>query len=97
MKILIITGKGGVGKTSVAAAHAVRSAAEGKNTLLVSADMAHNLGDIFQTRAGGHVKQFAPCLSLLELDPYVLMKEEYRVREPFFSPQDSGPVPERRI
>ena len=77
MKILIITGKGGVGKTSVAAAHAVRSAAEGKNTLLVSADMAHNLGDIFQTRAGGHVKQFAPCLSLLELDPYVLMREEY--------------------
>ena len=49
--IFIITGKGGVGKTSVAAAHAVRSASEGRNTLLVSADMAHNLGDIFQTRA----------------------------------------------
>lgn len=76
-KIYIITGKGGVGKTSVAAAHAVRSADEGVNTLLVSADMAHNLGDIFQTEAGGCVKQIAPCLSLLELDPYLLMKEEY--------------------
>jgi len=76
-KIFIITGKGGVGKTSVAAAHAVRSADEGINTLLVSADMAHNLGDIFQVEAGGCVKQIAPCLSLLELDPYLLMKEEY--------------------
>ena len=75
--IFIITGKGGVGKTSVAAAHAVRSAAEGKNTLLVSADMAHNLGDIFQTRAGGHVQEIGPCLSVLELDPYLLMREEY--------------------
>lgn len=76
-KIFIITGKGGVGKTSVAAAHAVRSADEGINTLLISADMAHNLGDIFQVEAGGSVKQIAPCLSLLELDPYLLMKEEY--------------------
>ena len=75
--IFIITGKGGVGKTSVAAAHAVRSASEGRNTLLVSADMAHNLGDIFQTRAGGHVQEIGPCLSVLELDPYLLMREEY--------------------
>ena len=73
-KIFIITGKGGVGKTSVAAAHAVRSADEGINTLLISADMAHNLGDIFQVEAGGSVKQIAPCLSLLELDPYLLMR-----------------------
>ena len=76
-RIYIITGKGGVGKTSVASAHAVRSAQEGKNTLLVSADMAHNLGDIFQVRAGGKVVEIAPWLSLLELDPYMLMREEY--------------------
>ena len=76
-RIYIITGKGGVGKTSVAAAHAVRSAREGRNTLLVSADMAHNLGDIFQTKAGGYVQEIAPCLSVLELDPYMLMREEY--------------------
>lgn len=75
--LFIITGKGGVGKTSAAAAHAVCSAKEGKNTLLVSADMAHNLGDIFEVRAGGRVKEIAPCLSLLELDPYMLMREEY--------------------
>ena len=35
-RILIFTGKGGVGKTSVAAAHAVKSAKEGKKTIIVS-------------------------------------------------------------
>ena len=47
-RITIFTGKGGVGKTSIIAAHALRSAREGKKTLLVSADMAHNLGDVFE-------------------------------------------------
>lgn len=47
-RIYIFTGKGGVGKSSVAAAHAIKSAQEGHNTLLVSTDMAHNLGDIFE-------------------------------------------------
>ena len=76
-RIIIFTGKGGVGKTSVAAAHAIASANEGKNTLLVSADMAHNLGDIFQTEVGGHTKKVRDHLSLLELDPDMLMKEEF--------------------
>ncbi|MDO5132952.1 MAG: ArsA family ATPase [Eubacteriales bacterium] len=76
-KIYIITGKGGVGKTSVAAAHAVRSAAEGKRTLLVSADMAHNIGDLFQVQVGRHATEVMERLSLLELDPYMLMREEY--------------------
>ena len=76
-RIFIFTGKGGVGKTSVASAHAVRSAREGKSTLLVSADMAHNLGDIFQVEADGRVREIAPNLSVLELDPYMLMREEY--------------------
>ena len=46
-RIIIFTGKGGVGKTSTAAAHAVKAAAEGYKTLIVSTDMAHNLGDLF--------------------------------------------------
>ena len=76
-RIIIFTGKGGVGKTSVAAAHAVASANEGKNTLLVSGDMPHKLGDIFQTEVGGHTKKVRENLSLLELDPDMLMKEEF--------------------
>ncbi len=46
-RIIIFTGKGGVGKTSTAAAHAVKAAKAGKKTLIVSTDMAHNLSDIF--------------------------------------------------
>ena len=46
-RIILFTGKGGVGKTSIAAAHALKSAEEGKRSTLVSADMAHNIGDIF--------------------------------------------------
>ena len=46
-RIIIFTGKGGVGKTSVAAAHARKAAQMGKKTLIVSVDMAHNLSDLF--------------------------------------------------
>ena len=42
-RIIIFTGKGGVGKTSVAAAHAVKASDEGKCTMLISTDMANNL------------------------------------------------------
>ena len=76
-RIIIFTGKGGVGKTSVAAAHAVKSAAEGKKTLLVSADMAHNLGDIFQTEVGSRVRELEARLYGLELDPDLLLEEEF--------------------
>ncbi|RCX11258.1 arsenite efflux ATP-binding protein ArsA [Anaerobacterium chartisolvens] len=45
MRIILYTGKGGVGKTSVAAATAVKSAEKGLKTLVVSTDPAHSLGD----------------------------------------------------
>ena len=76
-RILIFTGKGGVGKTSVAASHALKSAMGGSKTLLVSADMAHNLGDIFCVETGGVSTNAAPLLDLLELDPDAVMREEF--------------------
>lgn len=45
MRIILYTGKGGVGKTSVAAATALKSARSGLKTLVVSTDAAHSLGD----------------------------------------------------
>lgn len=45
MRIILYTGKGGVGKTSVAAATAIKSAKSGKKTLVISTDPAHSLGD----------------------------------------------------
>ena len=54
-RILIVTGKGGVGKTTVAAAHAVSAARSGKKTLLVSIDMAHSIGDLFDISIGKNI------------------------------------------
>lgn len=48
MRIILYMGKGGVGKTTVSAATAVRSAALGKRTLVVSTDLAHSLADCLQ-------------------------------------------------
>ena len=47
MRILLFTGKGGVGKTTVAAATAARAAARGHRTLVISTDQAHSLADCF--------------------------------------------------
>lgn len=76
-RTIIFTGKGGVGKTSTAAAHALRSAREGCRTLLVSADMAHNLGDLFGAEVGSAAKLFEERLFLQELDPGQLMRQEF--------------------
>ena len=77
-RIYIFTGKGGVGKSSVAAAHAVKSAGEGRKTLLVSTDMAHNLGDIFERKMGKTVeKNVIPHLDLYEIDPEYVMENDF--------------------
>lgn len=52
MRVLLFTGKGGVGKTTVAAATAARLAAAGHKTLVVSTDAAHSLGDAFGVALG---------------------------------------------
>lgn len=76
-RIYIFTGKGGVGKSSVAAAHAVKSAGEGKKTLLVSTDMAHNLGDIFEQNLGKAAKTILPNLDAYEIDPEYVMENDF--------------------
>jgi arsenite-transporting ATPase len=75
--MLIFTGKGGVGKTSVAAAHARVSAKEGKKTLIVSTDMAHNLSDIFDVRIGKTIQEITDNLYALEIDPNHIMQEDF--------------------
>lgn len=77
-RIYIFTGKGGVGKTSVAAAHAVLSAQEGKRTLLVSTDMAHNLGDVFERKLGKEPVCQTKNLDLYEIDPNYVMEQDFR-------------------
>lgn len=76
-RIYIFTGKGGVGKSSVAAAHAIKSAEEGKTTLLVSTDMAHNLGDIFEQKLGKTPQTVHPNLEAYEIDPEYVMEQDF--------------------
>jgi arsenite-transporting ATPase len=68
-RIVFVAGKGGVGKTTTAAAVALRSAENGLRTLLVSTDPAHSLGDLFDVAIGDREVALAPNLTALEIDP----------------------------
>ena len=70
-RYLFFTGKGGVGKTSIACACAVELADAGKKVLLVSTDPASNVGQVFGVTIGNHITAIAsvPRLSALEIDP----------------------------
>ena len=48
MRLIFFAGKGGVGKTSVAAATGIKSAERGKRTVIMSLDVAHSLADVFK-------------------------------------------------
>jgi arsenite/tail-anchored protein-transporting ATPase len=69
--IIFVGGKGGVGKSTTAAAIALQSAEQGFKTLLISTDPAHNVGDIFRTKIGGKTKELADNLYALEIDPEI--------------------------
>jgi arsenite-transporting ATPase len=68
---LFFSGKGGVGKTSMACTHAVRYADEGKRTLIVTTDPASNLSDTFEQEIGHQVTSIAGVANLwaMEIDP----------------------------
>ncbi|HEX6656191.1 MAG TPA: ArsA family ATPase, partial [Candidatus Limnocylindria bacterium] len=61
-RILVYTGKGGVGKTSVAAATALTCADRGLRTIVLSTDIAHSLGDAFGVELGPEPKEIVPNL-----------------------------------
>lgn len=68
MRILVYTGKGGVGKTSIAAATAARLAAQGQRTLVISTDAAHSLADAMDRPLGPDPTLVAPNLWGVEVD-----------------------------
>ena len=69
MRILIYTGKGGVGKTSMATATAIFLANSGKKVILLSTDQAHSLGDILAKKINKENSQIFPNLDVVEIDP----------------------------
>lgn len=70
-RFLLFTGKGGVGKTSVASAAALALVRQGKRVLLVSTDPASNIGHVFQVGVGDAITPVPGVdrLDLLEIDP----------------------------
>lgn len=67
MRVLLLTGKGGVGKTSLAAATALGAAAHGHRVALLSTDPAHSLGDALQQRIGPQLVEVAPGVCAREV------------------------------
>jgi arsenite-transporting ATPase len=77
MRILLITGKGGVGKTSVAAATAIRCAELGYRTIVISTDSAHSLSDSFDVPIGNEPTLLADSLWGQELDVLHQMEKHW--------------------
>ena len=68
MRLVLYTGKGGVGKTTTAAATAAFAASLGRRVLVASADAAHSLGDVIGERLGPEPRAVAPNLDAVEVD-----------------------------
>lgn len=82
-RIIMFSGKGGVGKTSVAAATALALARAGRKTLVMSFDLAHSLSDSFDQDAAlfspapGTVRAVEPNLDVLEIDVYEELNRQW--------------------
>lgn len=77
MRTILYTGKGGVGKTSVAAATALKAADAGKKVLVMSTDPAHSLSDAFDAEVGPEPKEMATGLFAQEMDQGRMIEEHW--------------------
>ena len=73
MRVVLFTGKGGVGKTTLAAATATLLARSGRKVLAVSTDPAHSLGDAFEAELGGEPTELDPGLYAAHVDTRTLL------------------------
>jgi arsenite-transporting ATPase len=77
MRIILFTGKGGVGKTTTAAATALKAAQSGLKTLIFSTDPAHSLSDALDIKLTPEPTKIAPNLWGQEFDVYYSMKKHW--------------------
>ncbi len=78
MRIILFTGKGGVGKTTIAAATARKIAKSGLKTLIISTDPAHSLADAVNKKIGPEPTLLADNLYGQELDVYYSMQKYWK-------------------
>jgi arsenite-transporting ATPase len=79
MRVILVTGKGGVGKTTVSAATALRAADRGQRTLVMSTDPAHSLADAFQLPFGDQPTEVTPTLAAQQIDSQQRLEESWGV------------------
>ncbi|HEY7666645.1 MAG TPA: ArsA family ATPase [Actinomycetota bacterium] len=84
MRVILFTGKGGVGKTTIAAATAVRSANAGSRTLVMSTDPAHSLADSFEAEIGSDPTEIAPDLWGQQIDAQERLEDNWREIQDYF-------------
>jgi arsenite-transporting ATPase len=77
VRILLFTGKGGVGKSTIAAGTAALSAAAGHRTLVLSTDAAHSLADAFGAPAGAEPTEVAPGLFVQQVDAQLRFEQSW--------------------
>lgn len=85
MRIIYYFGKGGAGKTVVAAATAAQAAKRGKKTLLLSANAAHGLTDVFGVRVGPNAEEIAPSLFARELSVLAEIRAQWPTLQEYVS------------
>jgi arsenite-transporting ATPase len=78
LRIILFTGKGGVGKTTTASATALRLADRGLKTLLLSTDVAHSLEDALDLPLSGEPTEVAPALWAVQIDPQTRFEAAWR-------------------
>jgi arsenite-transporting ATPase len=76
-RIILYTGKGGVGKTSVAAATALRCARQGRRTIVLSTDPAHSLADSLQVPVGSEPTPIGERLWAQQVDAQVELERNW--------------------
>ena len=84
MRVLLFTGKGGVGKTTVAAATAVRAARSGSRTLVMSTDPAHSLADSFEHEVADVPTHVEPNLWAEQIDAQSRLESNWREIQDYF-------------
>ena len=75
--VMLFSGKGGVGKTTLAGATAVRLAHMGSRVLVISTDPAHSLSDVFDVQLGSRPRRLAEGLDAMEVDARGMFDEAF--------------------
>jgi arsenite-transporting ATPase len=79
VRVILYTGKGGVGKTSVAAATALMAAKQGLRTMIISTDPAHSVADAFDIEGSSHRQQLRENLWIHEVDALTELEANWKL------------------